>query len=82
MGGGAAGSAPRAVADDVCARLFTDAEVASLFAPAAMLTRELYDAKALTAFVQDASHPGFTPARRLGRVLTLELVARTLADLS
>ncbi|HZL99734.1 MAG TPA: hypothetical protein VFD43_05725, partial [Planctomycetota bacterium] len=58
------------------AHLMAEPEVAALLDPADMLTRGLYAPEALRDFAAAVSAPGFDQPRRLGRVLTLELLAR------
>jgi hypothetical protein len=82
MGGGAAGSggAAGAAAASGVARLWADTDIAALLQPGAMRTRELYERTTIAAFLAAARTPGFDQPRRLGRVLTLELVARALGS--
>jgi hypothetical protein len=71
-------SAPSGGAGDAVARLVADPEIAALLEPSAMRTRELYDGAALAQWLAASRSPGFDQARRWGRVLTLELVAREI----
>jgi asparagine synthase (glutamine-hydrolysing) len=68
---------PGAVAQGFDARQLP--EVADLLAPGGMKTRALYDAAALDAFLEGARAGRPVAKGQIGRVITLELVARRLA---
>jgi len=72
------GSAPSGGAGQALARLVADPEIAALLQPGAMRAAALYEPRALAEFLAASRTPGFDQARRWGRVLTLELVAREL----
>jgi hypothetical protein len=54
-------------------------EIPDLLAPGAMRTRALYDAAALDGFLEGVRAGRPVPKGQIGRVITLELVARALA---
>jgi len=67
-------AAPSAAAD-----LWAQDDVRTLLRPASMRTASLYEPAALARFLADSEAPGFTDRKKLGRILTLELVAQKLA---
>ena len=71
-------SAPSGGAGEAVARLVADPEIAALLEPGTMRTAALYEPRALAQFLAASRAPGFDQARRWGRVVTLELVAREL----
>lgn len=54
-------------------------QVRELLDPGAMRTRELYRPQALASWLEASRAPGFGGTARFGRILTLEMVARTVA---
>lgn len=53
-------------------------EIRDLLNPSTMVTRPLYKTKNLRRFLDLSSHDGFAETSHLGRILTLELLARTV----
>lgn len=77
MSAGAPGPGPTGRAAPGLIRV---AEISALLQADTILTRGLYQAQALSSFLEEARRPDFDRAKRLGRVLTLELVARAIAE--
>jgi hypothetical protein len=71
---------PGAVAQGFDARQLP--EVVDLLAPGGMRTRALYDAAALDGFLEGARAGRPVAKGQIGRVITLELVARRLAGVA
>jgi hypothetical protein len=71
-------ASPAFEADSVGLR--TDPGVGAIVDPKSMLTAELYDPQSLARFVTASLEPGFADASRFGRLLTLELVARSVGS--
>jgi hypothetical protein len=58
--------------------LWNDGEFRDLLEPARMRTAPLYEPRRLTAFLSAAREQVFGRVAQLGRVLTLELLARAV----
>lgn len=69
---------PDPSARTAAADLWAQDDVRALLRPDAMKTAHLYDPAALAAFFADSQSDGATTDSKLGRVLTLELVAHAL----
>jgi asparagine synthetase B (glutamine-hydrolysing) len=69
---------PDPTARPASADLWAQEDVRALLRPASMKTAHLYDPAALAAFLAESESPGFASDSKLGRVLTLELVAQAL----
>jgi asparagine synthase (glutamine-hydrolysing) len=72
-------TASRPPSASAAAVLWAQEEVPALLLPARMSTAGLYDPAALAAFFEASKAPGFAEPRKLGRILTLELVAQALS---
>jgi hypothetical protein len=76
------GVRPKPVAPAVpsaAADLWAQDDVRALLDPASMKTASLYAPAALASFLAASQAPGFPDSKKLGRILTLELVAQALS---
>ncbi len=62
------------------AELWRDPRIEASLDPASMLTASLYRAPVLSEFLNRSRREGFAEVRKVGRILTIELVARTLRN--